>query len=80
VVRRRLVGRTAGGFAVWKSIPPLLFIALESWMIWHTVRSDPMVLVVTVAVLAAALGLYFVVRGDSNLVSGICDQADSTDE
>lgn len=80
VVRRRLIGESAGGTVWWKTIPPVLFIALESWMIWHTVRSDPRVLAVTAGVLAAAFGLYLIVRRGAPAIETTPERRVSTDE
>jgi APA family basic amino acid/polyamine antiporter len=65
VVRRRLFGQAVVVHAPWKLISPLLFVGLESWMIWHTVWSNPWVLAGTASVLVGASGLYLFVRRDA---------------
>lgn len=61
VTRRRTSGQKMTATAFLKTLPPVLFIALESWMVWHAVRSDPRVLFATGLVLVAAFGLYLLV-------------------
>ncbi|MBI5759205.1 MAG: amino acid permease [Planctomycetales bacterium] len=80
VVRRRIRSQATAGVAFLKALPPLLFIALESWMIWHAVRSDPRVLFATGLVLAAAFGLYLIVGRSISPTAVTSDLRTTADE